>query len=119
MTILADFFVKILYMRIEKIKDNAFILRGKIKEISDYHDLKTLIEKIRKNGIDEVYFGIPQAKEISFHVLGYWLKLTRKNGYKLHLFIESPLLYNNIIKLGFKEFLEVINGKLEEYIQPI
>ncbi|MDA3967943.1 MULTISPECIES: hypothetical protein [Helicobacter] len=106
-------------MRIEKIQDNAFMLRGKIKEISDYHDIKALIEKMRKNGINEVYFGIPQAKEISFYILGYWLKLARKNDFKLHLFIESPLLYSNIVKLGFSEFLEVIDGRLEEYIQPI
>lgn len=106
-------------MRIDKIQDNAYILRGKIKEISDYHDMKALIEKIRKLGINEIYLGIPQAKDINFYILGYWLKLARKDNFKIHLFIESQILYSNVIKLGFEDFLEVIDGSLEEYIRQV
>lgn len=97
-------------MRIEQVDENSFILHGKIKEISDYRDLKTLLEKRKKENAVEVHFNIPQAKEISSYILGYWLKLARKDGFKFHLYIINPYLYDNLLRFGFHTFFELKNG---------
>lgn len=97
-------------MRIEQIEENAYILHGKIKEISDYHDLKALLEKRRRTGEIEVYFKVPQAKEINFFVLGYLLKLARKDGFKFHFLIANPYLYENLHRLGLHTFFKLESG---------
>ena len=106
-------------LRIEKLSENSFILHGKMKEISDYQDLKLLLEKFRKAKNQEdivVHFDIPQAKDINPYILGYWLKLARKDGFKIHLYIISPLLYNYLLRLGMHTFLEIKNDSMELYL---
>ena len=106
-------------LRIEKLNENSFILHGKMKEISDYQDLKLLLEKFRKAKNSEgivVHFDIPQARDINPYILGYWLKLARKDGFKIHLYIISPLLYNNLLRLGMHTFLEIKNDSMELYL---
>lgn len=106
-------------LRIEKLSENSFILHGKMKEISDYQDLKLLLEKFRKAKNQEdivVHFDIPQARDINPYILGYWLKLARKDGFKIHLYIISPLLYNNLLRLGMHTFLEIKNDSMELYL---
>lgn len=106
-------------LRIEKLSENSFILHGKMKEISDYQDLKLLLEKFRKAKNSEgivVHFDIPQARDINPYILGYWLKLARKDGFKIHLYIISPLLYNNLLRLGMHTFLEIKNDSMERYL---
>ena len=106
-------------LRIEKLSENSFILHGKMKEISDYQDLKLLLEKFRKAKNSEgivVHFDIPQARDINPYILGYWLKLARKDGLKIHLYIISPLLYNNLLRLGMHTFLEIKNDSMELYL---
>ncbi|WP_299545752.1 hypothetical protein [uncultured Helicobacter sp.] len=97
-------------MRIEQIDDNVYILHGKIKEMSDYNDLKMLLEKRKQAGIMEVSFKIPQAREINFYILGYFLKLARKDGFRFHLLIASPYLYESLHRFGLHTFLELENG---------
>ena len=106
-------------LRIEKSSENSFILHGKMKEISDYQDLKLLLEKFRKAKNSEgivVHFDIPQARDINPYILGYWLKLARKDGFKIHLYIISPLLYSNLLRLGMHTFLEIKNDSMELYL---
>ena len=106
-------------LRIEKLSENSFILHGKMKEISDYQDLKLLLEKFRKAKNSEgivVHFDIPQARDINPYILGYWLKLARKDGFKIHLYIISPLLYNSLLRLGMHTFLEIKNDSMELYL---
>ncbi|MCI5969225.1 hypothetical protein [Helicobacter sp.] len=103
-------------MRIEQIEENAYILHGKIKELSDYHDLKTLLEKRKQAGETEVLFKIPQAKEINFFILGYLLKLARKDGFRFHLLVTSPYLYDHLYCLGLHTFFEVQNDGVEFYL---
>ena len=106
-------------LRIEKLSENSFILHGKMKEISDYQDLKLLLEKFRKAKNSEgivVHFDIPQARDINPYILGYWLKLARKDGFKIQLYIISPLLYNNLLRLGMHTFLEIKNDSMELYL---
>ncbi|WP_104721779.1 hypothetical protein [Helicobacter mesocricetorum] len=100
-------------MKLQKIDENTFNLRGKLKEMSDYSELKSILEKKRKKGEVEVIFNIPNAKEINFYILGYWLKLAQKNNFKFRIYIENSYLYNNFLKLGLHNFFEVINGNLE------
>ena len=83
-----------LNLRIEKIQEDIYILRGKLKDISDYQDIKLLLEKIRKAQINEISFGIPHAKDISLYILGYWLKLAKDDGFKFHFYIS----YKNYCK---------------------
>ncbi|WP_279127700.1 hypothetical protein [Helicobacter winghamensis] len=97
-------------MRIEQIDENAYILHGKIKEMSDYNDLKTLLEKRKLAGAMEVSFKIPQAREINFYILGYLLKLARKDGFKFHFLITSPYLYDSLHRFGLHTFFELENG---------
>lgn len=100
-------------MKLQKINENTFNLRGKLKDMSDYSELKSLLEKKRKRGELEVVFNIPNAKEINLYILGYWLKLAKKNNFKFHIYIENSYLYNNFLKLGLHKFFEVINGNME------
>lgn len=102
-----------LNLRIEKIQEDIYILRGKLKDISDYQDIKLLLEKIRKAQINEISFGIPHAKDISLYILGYWLKLAKDDGFKFHFYISDDLLYERFLYLGLHEFFEVINGEME------
>lgn len=106
-------------LRIEKLSENSFVLHGKMKEISDYQDLKILLEKFRKANNAEgvvVHFDIPQARDINPYILGYWLKLARKDGFKIHLYIISAFLYNNLLRLGMHTFLEIKNDSMELYL---
>lgn len=103
-------------MKIKKVKDDVYVLRGKIKEISDYHDMKFLLEKRKNEPNVELHFEIPQAKEINFYILGYWLKLARKNGFKFHFYIASPYLYDTFVRLGLHQFFEVVNDSMELYL---
>lgn len=103
-------------MRIEKIQENIYSLHGKMKDISDYQDIKLLLEKMRKAQINEVFFGIPQAKEISLYILGYWLKLATEDGFKFHFYISNTPLYERFLYLGLHEFFEVVNGEMEQYL---
>ncbi|CAM3473420.1 hypothetical protein [Helicobacter sp. UBA3407] len=103
-------------MKIKKVKDNVYILRGKIKEISDYHDIKMLLEKHKNEPNMEFHFEIPQAKEVNFYILGYCLKLARKNGFKFHFYIASPYLYDTFVRLGLHQFFEVVNDSMELYL---
>ncbi|TLD80657.1 hypothetical protein LS70_008790 [Helicobacter sp. MIT 11-5569] len=103
-------------MKIKQIDENSFTLQGKIKEISDYHDLKSLLEKRRKAGQVEVHFNIPQAREIHFFILGYWLKLACKDGFKIHLYVTSPYLYDNLLRFGLHIFFEVKNDDMAQYL---
>lgn len=100
-------------MKIEKIDDNNFILHGKIKEVSDYYDIKVILEKRKKIPNTEIYFKIPQAKEINFHLLGYWLKLARKNGMKFHFYLSHSHLYDTFVLLGLHQFFEVIDDSVD------
>lgn len=103
-------------MKIKKIDDNTFILRGKIKEISDYHDIKMLLEKRKNEPNVEIRFEIPQAREVNFYILGYCLKLARKNGFKFHFYIANPYLYDTFVRLGLHQFFEVVNDSMELYL---
>ena len=87
-----------------------------MKDISDYQDIKLLLEKKRKTQINEVFFSIPQAKEISPYILGYWLKLAIENEFQLHFYISNTSLYERFLHLGLHEFFEVINGEMEQYL---
>lgn len=100
-------------MRIEEIQENIYVLHGKLKDISDYQDMKLLLEKIRKTQINEISFSIPQAKDVSLYILGYWLKLAKEDGFKFHFYLSDDLLYERFLYLGLHEFFEVINGKME------
>ncbi|WP_297811934.1 hypothetical protein [uncultured Helicobacter sp.] len=103
-------------MKIIKIDDNTFILRGKIKEISDYHDIKALLEKRKNEPNVEVRFEIPQAREVNYYILGYWLKLARKNGFKFHFSIANSRLYDTFIRLGLHQFFEVVYDDMEQHL---
>ena len=87
-----------------------------MKDISDYYDIKLLLEKMRREQNMEVFFDIPQAKEITFYILGYWLKLARKDNFKFHIYIANPYLYNNFLNMGLNEFFKVTNGEMEQYL---
>ncbi|MBX7491092.1 hypothetical protein [Helicobacter turcicus] len=97
-------------MRIEQVEDNFYILHGKMKEMTDYYDLKVLLEKRKQAGKVEVQFKIPQAKEINFFILGYLLKLARKDGFKFRFLIASPYLYESLHRFGLHIFFELENG---------
>ncbi|MDE5603321.1 MAG: hypothetical protein K2I71_05325 [Helicobacter sp.] len=100
-------------MKLQKINENIFNLRGGLKDLSDYSELKSILEKKRKKGELEVIFNIPNAKEINFYILGYWLKLAKKNNFKFRIYIENSYLYNSFLNLGLHNFFEVINGSME------
>lgn len=93
-----------------------FILRGKIKQTSDYYDIKTLLEKYKGKDNVEITFTIPNAKEITYYILGYWLKLVRKNQFKFHIHIGNPYLYESFLRLGLHRFFKVYNDSLEYYL---
>ncbi len=103
-------------MRIEKTDENSFILHGKIKEFTDYLDVKSILEKRKRESHVEISFTIPQARDINRYLLGYWLKLARKDGFKFHFHISSPHLYDTFVRLGLHKFFEVYNDSVEFYL---
>ncbi|MDD6054977.1 MAG: hypothetical protein SOW25_01480 [Helicobacter sp.] len=107
-------------MRIEKLDENNYILHGKMKEISDYDDIKTLLEKFKPNSSEQnpaqITFTIPRSKDISYYILGYLLKLARKNHFKFELHIGNPYLYESLLRLGLHQFFKVYNDSMEYYL---
>lgn len=107
-------------MRLEKIENNHYILHGKIKEMSDYEDLKVILEHLRKDkpqeNIQEVIFKIPNAKDINSHIIGHWLKLARKNNFRFHLYIGNTRLYELCYQLGLNNFFEIIDDRVDTYL---
>ncbi|MDE5592234.1 MAG: hypothetical protein K2I63_04710 [Helicobacter sp.] len=100
-------------MKLQKINENTFVLHGKLKDFSTYKEIKTLLQKIKNNGIGEVTFGIPLAKSINEHLLGYWLKLARKDSFKIHLYVQNTSLHHQLLNLGLHEFFKITDGILE------
>lgn len=103
-------------MRLEKVSEVEFILHGKIKEISDYKDIKLIFEKLRKNNQKEVILRIPKAREISPYILGYWLKLVRHDDFKLTFYLEEVYLVESFESLGLNHFFEVIDDGMDKYL---
>ena len=103
-------------MRIEKISEIEFILHGKIKEISDYRDIKLIFEKLRANEKKDITLRIPKAKEISPYILGYWLKLAREDGFHFTIHLEDSYLIENFESLGLNHFFEVVNDSMDKYL---
>ena len=97
-------------MQVEQIEEGVYILHGRIRDISDYHELKELLEKHRQLGKPKILFKIPQAREINSLILGYLLKLARKDGFRFHLLIANPYLYEHLHRLGLHVFFELENG---------
>lgn len=103
-------------MKLEETEEGALILSGRLNEHEDYVDLRTIIEKRRAAGDQEIEIYIPQSEEISLYIVGYWLKIARKNDFKLKIHISSYKLFESLRKIGMNHFIEFVDDGVERFI---
>lgn len=103
-------------MKLEETEEGALILSGRMSEHEDYIDLRTTIEKRRSAGEQGIEIYIPQSEDISPYIIGYWLKIARKNDFKLKIHISSYKLFESLRKIGINNFIEFVDDGVERFI---
>ncbi len=79
-------------MKIKKLEDGSFRIRGSMNEESDYKLFKTMIKELNLQENQTLHLVIKNAQEMHPSIYGLLFKLYRKNKVRIILDITEPKL---------------------------
>ena len=85
---------------------NKLIIKGNIKSINHYNQLKSILDAIVVNN-KQIVIELIDSISITSSVIGYFSKLINVNGILLELFVNDDDLFNLLDDLGLIQAFNV------------
>jgi len=92
-----------------KISSNVVTIRGNIKTVKDYQDIKNALDSIVLNS-KTVSLKIIDSISITSSVIGYLNKLVLKDGIDLSIYVGDPQLIELFDDLNLTSMFKVRKG---------
>jgi uncharacterized protein YjbJ (UPF0337 family) len=94
-------------MQLDKIEGNIVAVKGNIKTIGDYQELKGYVQKLIDNEHKEVEIHILDSYTITSSVVGYMFKIINLEMVKITLHVRDHRLYQILEDLRLLEAFNV------------
>jgi len=94
-------------MEISTIKDGEISIKGNIKTIPDYEDIKRVVKEHMSKGIKTIDIKIEDSSSITSSVIGFFLKAKNKDKINLNLYIKDERLFKIVRDLNLLELFNV------------
>ena len=94
-------------MELHGTKDGELIIKGNIKTITDYEDIKRAIKDQMGRGIKDIDVKIEDSFSITSSVVGFFLKVINKDKINLKILVKDDRLYKILRDLNLLELFKV------------
>ena len=91
------------------ISSNVVTIRGNIKTVRDYQDIKNAVDSIASNS-KTVVLKIIDSISVTSSVIGYLNKLVLKDGVDLSIYVGDPQLLELFDDLNLTSMFKVRKG---------
>lgn len=89
------------------VQDNTLTVNGDIRSIRDYNDIREHIQKILDGGVANIKIKIPTSKTLTSSVIGYLLKIRKRDNIKVTIEVGVDTLYEILEQLRLIEVFNV------------
>lgn len=94
-------------MELHSTKDGELIIKGNIKTITDYEDIKRAIKEQMGRQIKDIDVKIEDSFSITSSVVGFFLKVINKDKINLKILVKDDRLYKILRDLNLLELFKV------------
>ena len=94
-------------MQLDSIDGSVITIKGNIKTISDYQELKSQLQKLVDAGHQEITVRILDSYTVTSAVIGYLFKIININKVKVNFHVRDERLYKILADLKLLEVLNV------------
>jgi len=91
-----------------KLEKNAHVItvKGNIASLSDFEMIKTSLEEMRTQH-EKIILKIPDSLIINSSLIGYLVKIVKRDGITINLLAGNDILYELLDDLGLTETLNL------------
>ncbi len=94
-------------MEIKTSGSNEVTIVGNVKTMSDYQDIKRVIQEMIEGGATNITVKIPDSFSITSSVIGYFLKIINKDNVTLSIQIKDERLFKILKDLNLVDIFNV------------
>lgn len=94
-------------MELHSSRDGELIIRGNIKTITDYEDIKRAIKEQMNRDVKDIDVKIENSSSITSSVVGFFLKVINKDKINLKVMVKDDRLYKILKDLNLLELFKV------------
>lgn len=94
-------------MELEITGPSEIFIRGNIKSIENYQDIKKAVQSLVEKGAGNITVNIPDSLSMTSSVIGFFVKLIRGDSVKVTMYVRDRRLYEILEELNLLEIFGV------------
>lgn len=94
-------------MELQSTKDGEIVIRGNIKTITDYQDIKRAVKEQMDKDIKSIDIKIEDSFSITSSVVGFFLKVINKDKLDLNVYVKDERLHRILKDLNLLDLFKV------------
>lgn len=94
-------------MQLETVEGGVITLRGNIKTVGDYQEMKTHVQTAIKQTSESLTIVLIDSSTITSSVIGHLFKIMNTNDIEVHLKVGNERLYRTLEDLCLLEMFHV------------
>lgn len=94
-------------MELQSTKDGEILVRGNIKTITDYQDIKGAVKEQMDKGVKSIDVKIEDSFSITSSVVGFFLKVINKDKLDLNVYVKDERLHRILKDLNLLDLFKV------------
>jgi hypothetical protein len=99
-------------MELEVTGPSEILIRGNIKSIENYRDIKKAVEGLVQRGAGNITIDILESLSMTSSVIGFFVKLVSRDNVKVNMHVHDRRLYETLGELKLIDIFGVhFSGK--------